>query len=89
MTEISKVTIVNRMGMHARPAALLVELAGSFRSRITLEKDNIKVDGKSIMGVLMLAAAQGSTLEVQTDGDDAVEAMGAITGLVARGFDEE
>ena len=89
MTATAEVTIVNPNGMHARPAALLVSLAGSFSSKITLEKDLVRVDGKSIMGVLMLAAAQGTTLVVEAEGVDAAEAVTAIRELVARGFDEE
>ncbi len=92
MTEMSRaeraVQIVNRAGMHARPAAEFVKLAGSFASRITVEKDGLEVNGKSIMGVLMLAAKHGSTLRVAAHGDDAGDAVDALAGLVGRGFQE-
>ena len=82
------VEIVNRAGMHARPAAELVKLAGTFSSDVRLEKDGLEVNGKSIMGVLMLAAEQGSSLKISARGDDAEDAVSAISELVARGFDE-
>jgi len=83
------VQVVNRAGMHARPAAMLVKLAGSFSSNIHVEKDGLQVNGKSIMGVLMLAAEQGSTLRFTAVGEDAEEALAALTDLVRRGFEEE
>ena len=82
------VEIVNRAGMHARPAAELVKLAGGFASEIRLEKDGLEVNGKSIMGVLMLAAECGSQLRISADGDDAADAVEALAGLVGRGFGE-
>lgn len=82
------VEIVNRAGMHARPAAELVKLAGTFQSDIRLEKDGMQVNGKSIMGVLMLAAEMGSQLRIVARGDDAEDAIEALSGLVGRGFDE-
>jgi phosphocarrier protein HPr len=82
-----RVEIVNRLGLHARPAAELVKLAGRFTSEIHLEKDGLRVNGKSIMGVLMLAAEQGSELVIQGEGDDAAEAVEALAALVLRGFD--
>jgi phosphocarrier protein len=82
------VEIVNRAGMHARPAAEFVKLAGSFASQITLQKDGLEVNGKSIMGVLMLAAEQGSTLRVAAQGEDAPDAVKALADLVGRGFEE-
>jgi phosphocarrier protein len=85
----AEVQIVNRAGLHARPAALLVKLAGTFQALIHVEKDGLQVNGKSIMGVLMLAAEQGSTLRFTAVGDDAVEALDALTALVRRGFEEE
>lgn len=88
--EISgEVQVVNRAGMHARPAAMLVKLAGSFSANIHVEKDGLQVNGKSIMGVLMLAAEQGSTLRFTATGDDAGEAVKALMDLVRRGFEEE
>jgi phosphocarrier protein HPr len=82
------VEIVNRAGMHARPAAEFVKLAGRFRAHITVEKDGLEVNGKSIMGVLMLAAEQGSSLRVAAQGEDAEDAVAALTDLVGRGFEE-
>lgn len=82
------VKVVNPLGFHARPAAEFVRLAGSFGCQILLEKDGVEVNGKSIMGVLMLAAEQGSTLVIRTDGDDAEEASTALAALIAGGFQE-
>jgi len=82
------VEIVNRAGMHARPAAEFVKLAGRFRAEITVEKDGLEVNGKSIMGVLMLAAAQGSRLRLSARGVDAADALQALKDLVGAGFDE-
>ncbi|MBT8488353.1 MAG: HPr family phosphocarrier protein [Gemmatimonadetes bacterium] len=82
------VEIVNRAGMHARPAAQLVKLAGTFEAEVRLEKDGLEVNGKSIMGVLMLAAEHGSSLKVSARGGDAEDAVSAISELVSRGFDE-
>ncbi len=81
--------VVNRAGVHARPAAELVKLAGSFLSEIHVEKDGLRVNGKSIMGVLMLAAEQGSTLRFTASGPDAEDALSALTDLVGRGFEED
>jgi len=79
---------VNRAGMHARPAAEFVKLAGGFAANVTIEKDGLKVNGKSIMGVLMLAAEQGSTLKLTASGEDAEAAVEALADLVKRGFEE-
>lgn len=81
--------IVNRAGLHARPAAELVKIASTFESEIHVEKDGLQVNGKSIMGVLMLAAEQGSTLRFTAIGPDAEAALIALTDLVRRGFEEE
>lgn len=83
------VEVVNRAGLHARPAAELVKLATLFKSEIHVEKDGLKVNAKSIMGVLMLAAEQGSRLGFTAVGPDADEALAALTDLVRRGFEEE
>jgi len=83
------VTIVNRLGLHARAAAKLVTLAAKFRSEIRVRKDSQEVSGKSIMGVLMLAAAQGSRITLIAQGPDAAEALAALAALVAAKFDEE
>ncbi len=81
--------MVNRAGMHARPAAALVKLAATFQAEIHVEKDGLQVNGKSIMGVLMLAAEMGSTLRITAAGPDADQALTALTDLVRRGFEEE
>jgi len=80
--------IVNPLGMHARPAAEFVKVAGRFTSHVEVRKDTLTVNGKSIMGVMMLAAECGSSLFIKTDGDDAVEAMEALLALVKDGFHE-
>lgn len=80
--------IVNPLGMHARPAAEFVKVAGRFTSAVEVRKDNLAVNGKSIMGVMMLAAECGSSLCIKTDGEDAAEAMEALLALVADGFNE-
>ena len=88
-TKVALAEVVNRAGVHARPAAELVRLAGSFLSEIHVEKDGLRVNGKSIMGVLMLAAEQGSMLRFTASGPDAEAALNALTDLVRRGFEED
>ncbi|GAB4376600.1 MAG: HPr family phosphocarrier protein [Acidobacteriota bacterium] len=83
------ITIVNRLGLHARAAARFVELAGTFRSRISIRRGELTVDGKSILGVLTLAAARGSVLELCAEGPDEAEAVDALARLVAGRFGEE
>jgi len=83
------VQVTNRLGLHARAAARFVQAATRFRSRITLGRDGRAMDGKSILGILLLAAAQGSTLIVTADGDDEEAAIQALTGLIAGRFGEE
>lgn len=80
--------IVNTLGLHARAAAQLVQLANRFRSEVHVEKDGMAVNGKSIMGVLTLAAAKGSTITVACDGDDADAAMTALGKVIENGFGE-
>ena len=80
--------IVNQEGLHARPAAKIVRLASTFSSNIELLKDGFAVNGKSIMGVMMLAAECGSAIQIRADGPDAEQAVDAITKLVAEGFGE-
>lgn len=80
--------IVNPLGLHARPAAQLVRLTNNFASEVEFLKDGVPVNGKSIMGVMMLAAECGSTLVVRVDGPDQEAAMEAILALVADGFGE-
>ena len=81
-------TIVNQEGLHARPAARIVRLASSFESEIELGKDGVDVNGKSIMGVMMLAAECGSSITIRAQGPDAEAAVQALAELVASGFGE-
>ncbi|HEX3275766.1 MAG TPA: HPr family phosphocarrier protein [Gemmatimonadales bacterium] len=81
-------TIVNQEGLHARPAAQIVRLASSFSSEIELVKDGMDVNGKSIMGVMMLAAECGSSILIRAEGPDAEQAVQALADLVAGGFGE-
>ncbi|GAB4228146.1 MAG: HPr family phosphocarrier protein [Deltaproteobacteria bacterium] len=81
--------IRNRLGLHARAAAQLVRLANGFSSEIRVEKDGMEVNGKSIMGVLMLAAPKDARIRVLANGPDAAEAVDAIGELIARKFGEE
>ncbi len=82
------VEIVNKNGLHARPAAEIVKLSSKFRSEITIVRDDLEVNGKSIMGVMMLAAEFGSNILVRANGDDAEQALNAIANLVAAKFGE-
>ena len=77
------VRIANRNGIHARPAAEIVKVAAKFRSDVTLVRDDLEVNGKSIMGVMMLAAEYGSTLDIKASGDDAEAAVEAIATTIA------
>jgi phosphocarrier protein HPr len=81
--------IVNRLGLHARAAAKLVHSAAGFQSRVTVEKDGEEVDAKSILGILLLAASQGTQVTIRCDGDDEENAMRAVSELIANRFDEE
>ena len=81
-------TVRNKMGLHARPAALIVQTANKFACDVTLRKDGQDVNGKSIMGVLMLAAAKGTVVTVKTDGEQAQECADAIAALFEKGFNE-
>jgi len=81
-------TIINKLGLHARAAALFVQTASKFESEVIVSKDGEEVSGKSIMGILMLAAAQGSEIEVQISGRDAAVAMEALGQLIKNGFGE-
>ena len=87
MAELS-VQIVNRNGLHARPAAEIVKAAAKFKSDITLRRDDLEVNGKSIMGVMMLAAEYGATLELRANGPDEDEAVSALATLIANKFGE-
>ena len=82
-------TIVNELGLHARPAAELVKVANQFDAHIEIVKDGLSVNAKSIMGVMMLAAETGSTVMFRADGPDAEAAVEALAKLVQKGFEEE
>ena len=82
-------TIVNAEGLHARPAARIVRLASTFNSEIEISKDGVGVNGKSIMGVMMLAAECGSEITIRATGPDAEQAVQALAELVANGFGED
>lgn len=82
-------TILNKLGIHARPAAQFVKTANRFKSDIFVEKDGEEVDGKSIMGLMMLAAGHGSVIAVSADGEDAEAALEALGDLIQRKFEEE
>jgi len=81
-------TIVNQEGLHARPAARIVRLASTFESEVELAKNGLEVNGKSIMGVMMLAAECGSSITIRANGPDAEAAVQALTELVESGFGE-
>lgn len=83
------VRITNRLGLHARAAARFVHAANRFRSRVTLTRDGKTMDGKSILGILLLAAAKGAELVVSAEGEDEAAAIEALAALVATGFGEE
>jgi len=85
----AEVAIVNSLGVHARPAAEFVKTAGRFNAAVTVRKDGLEVNGKSIMGMMMLAAECGSSLFIRADGDDAEEALEALKTLIAAGFGED
>lgn len=82
------VEIVNPQGVHARPAAEFVKIAGAYQSDVLVSKDGYAVNGKSIMGVMTLAAECGSTIHLRAEGDDAKDVIDALAALVARGFGE-
>ncbi len=82
-------TVVNRLGLHARPSAKLTATASRFRSEVWMSKGARRINAKSIMGVMMLAAAKGSTLVIEADGPDEAEAAEAMRQLIAEGFGEE
>ncbi len=84
-----QLTVINKLGIHARPAALFVKVAGKFSCNINVEKDGETINGKSIMGLMMLAAAQGSKLTVIAEGTDAEAAIKALEELFQQKFNEE
>lgn len=81
--------IVNKLGLHARAASHLVKTASDFRSRITIEKGGARADAKSIMGLMLLAAAKGQSVAVTADGEDEVAAVAAVEALIRNRFHEE
>lgn len=83
-----EVKIVNKLGIHARPAAEIVKTAGKFRSSITIVRDDLEVNAKSIMGVMMLAAEFGATIVLRAIGEDAEAALDALCGVIANKFGE-
>lgn len=85
---VREAPIVNPLGLHARPAAQFVKLSSGFACEIEVSKDGLSVNGKSIMGVMMLAAECGSSITIKADGPDEEAAMNALLDLVARGFGE-
>lgn len=84
-----ELTIQNKLGIHARPAAQFVKTANRFSCEVRVEKDGEEVEGKSIMGLMMLAAGHGSVITVTTEGDDEAAAMNAIADLIDRKFEED
>jgi phosphocarrier protein len=84
-----RVTVVNQLGMHARAAAKFVHLAGRFDSRVRVARDEREMDGKSIMGILLLAAARGSIITISAEGIDEQDAVTALVALVQSGFGEQ
>jgi len=89
MVASRSIEIVNKLGMHARAAAKFVKLATSFSSDIDIEKDSRRVNAKSIMGVMMLAASKGSTITIHAEGSDAEKSLDALEQLINDRFDED
>ena len=83
-----KARIVNKLGLHARPSAMLVSATSKFKSQVFFTKNDLRVNGKSIMGVMMLAAEMGSTLLVEVDGPDEQAALEAVVKVIDSGFGE-
>ncbi|MEK0451008.1 MAG: hypothetical protein RL088_3276 [Verrucomicrobiota bacterium] len=89
-TTVTKVMeVTNKMGLHARPCSKFVKLAAMFKSEVWVEKDGEQVNGKSIMGLMMLAAGNGSKLKITCEGPDAAESLAALEKLIVSKFDEE
>src|ERR1700743_1191120 len=88
-TTKKELTIVNRLGLHARPSAMFVKTASRFKCEVWVEKDGEKVNGKSIMGLMMLAAGQGSKLLITCEGSDGEKALAEIEEIIQRKFDED
>jgi len=83
-----EIEIVNKLGLHARASAKLTQLAGQFTAEVWISRDSRKVNAKSIMGVMMLSAAKGSVVTIETDGPDEAQAMTALVGLINDKFGE-
>ena len=88
-SSVKEFVVANKLGIHARPAAMFVKVANLYKSEIFVEKDEERVNGKSIMGLMMLAAGPGCTVTVETEGDDADQAMEDLAKLFERNFDED
>jgi len=82
-------TIINKLGLHARASALFVKTVMPFASEVKVEREDVEVNGKSIMGIMMLAAAKGSIIRLRIEGADEAEAMAALGELIKNGFGEE
>jgi phosphocarrier protein HPr len=89
MALLRTVTIRNRLGLHARPAALFVQVSSRYSCEVWVERDKLRVNGKSIMGIMMLAAEQGVELRIEAEGDDAQACLDALTTLIESGFQED
>ena len=87
-THVKELLVENKMGIHARPAAMIVRVTNRFKSEVFVEKDEEQVNGKSIMGLMMLAAAKGTTVKFIATGDDAPQMLIEIEALFAKKFDE-
>ena len=83
------VEIVNKLGLHARPSARLTQVASNFKSQVFMTRNGRRINAKSIMGLMMLAAAKGSIITLETDGEDEVEAIDTLSELIASGFGED
>jgi phosphocarrier protein HPr len=84
-----EITIINRLGLHARPAAMFVRIASRYRSEVWVEKEGEQINGKSIMGLMMLAAGQGSRLTIRCEGPDADKVMEELEELIQQKFNED
>jgi len=84
-----EVTVINRLGLHARPAAMFVRIASRYRSEVWVEKEGEQINGKSIMGLMMLAAGQGSKLTIRCEGPDADKVLEELEELIQKKFNED
>ncbi|MBN2364187.1 HPr family phosphocarrier protein [candidate division WOR-3 bacterium] len=83
------IKVINKLGIHARPAAMLVKIANGYECEVFFEKDGLKVNGKSVLDVMMLAAPKGTELTVETSGEDEENCMKEIEEVFSKGFDED